>query len=68
MDGDVSTAVFIVEIVCSLPKDGFKDWEDMSEETKSLFNEGPIPCEGNSPCPSYCLTCRFCVAYEVDDY
>jgi hypothetical protein len=33
MDGDVSTAVFIVEIVCSLPKDGFKDWEDMSEET-----------------------------------
>lgn len=68
MDTEDSISVFVVEIVCSLPKDGFKDWDDMSEDTKSLFDSGPIPCEGNGPCPRHCLVCRFCAGYEVEDY
>jgi hypothetical protein len=58
--------IFITEIDCALPKDGFGDWEDMSEETQTLFRDGPIPCDGYGPSPDLCESCRFCTRYDVD--
>jgi hypothetical protein len=57
--------IFITEIECVLPEDGFGDWEDMSEETQALFDDGPIPCEGDVPWPNVCEECRFCVMYDA---
>lgn len=60
------TVTFVTTISCSLPEDGFGEWKEISEETKALFNEGPIPCEGDGPWPGICDECRFCIHYETD--
>lgn len=57
---------FVTKIVCSLPEDGFGEWEEMSEETRALFYLNQIPCDGMGIWPGTCDSCPFCKRYTTN--
>ena len=62
-------AEVILEIVCRLSEEFFGDWEDLTPEQQSVFQNDTAQCDGSGAMGTWCDGCAFCIIFdeEADD-